>query len=162
MNAITTIAILLAGLVSLQLTADHLLRRRIARHMKSHWSGSLITDRYVDVDVTHLAKMNRLNALAGGITVRGNVVTQTQRQTTEKLITPKVWWKCVLPWPGKKVWVETLYTKVALLGAVLEYQAVSAWDWDEAWVIEIDSENIIASSNKAATALAYLQHRGVL
>lgn len=55
-----------------------------------------------------------------------------------------------------------MLTKVTLLGATLEYQAVSAWDWDEAWIIEVDADNIIASSNKIATALAYLQHRGVL
>lgn len=79
----------------------------------------------------------------------------------EQLITPKRWWKCVLPWPGKKKWAETVQAKAALLGAVVEYQAVSAWDWDEAWVIEVDPENIIASSNRTATCLAFLIHKGV-
>lgn len=111
--------------------------------------------------MTARAKANGINALGGAITVRGNKVTQTEIKTDQTLITPKFWWKCVLPWPGKRRWAETVLTKVALLGATLEYQAVSAWDWDEAWIIEIDPENIIASSNKLATALAYLEHRGV-
>jgi hypothetical protein len=121
--------------VGILLTADGMLRRRIARRMKHRWSGWLITEK-----VRHgMADLDR----------------------KEKIITPSKWWKCVLPWPGKKKWAETVLAKVALLGATPEYQAVSAWDWDEAWIIEVDEENIIASSNKIATALAYLNHRGV-
>lgn len=80
---------------------------------------------------------------------------------TEALLPPRKWWKCILPWPGKRKWAETVQAKAALLGATLEYQAVSAWDWDEAWVIEVNDDQIIASSNKTATALAYLKHRGI-
>ena len=90
----------------------------------------------------------------------GNLIGQ-QNEVIQQQLTPAVWWKCVLPWPGKKKWAETVLAKVALLGATPEYQAVSAWDWDEAWVIEIEDGNVIASSNKVATALCYLQHRGV-
>lgn len=77
------------------------------------------------------------------------------------IIKPSKWWKCVLPWWGKRKWAETVLAKATLLGATFEYQQVSAWDWDEAWVVEVDADNIIASSNKVATALAYLKHRGV-
>ena len=81
--------------------------------------------------------------------------------TTTRMIPPKHWWLCFLPWPGKRKWAETVQAKAALLGATFNYVAVSAWDWDEAWVIEVDSENIIASSNKTAAALAFLKHKGV-
>lgn len=84
-----------------------------------------------------------------------------QKNITEKLLAPRRWWKCILPWPGKKRWAETVQAKAALLGAEVEYQAVSAWDWDEAWVIEVDPENIIASSNRTAACLAFLIHKGV-
>lgn len=107
--------------------------------MKHRWSGWLITE---------------IDSLSANR-------TRVKTVTTQKIITSSKWWKCILPWPGKKRWAETVLAKVALLGATPEYQAVSAWDWDEAWVIEVDAENIIASSNKVATALAYLQHRGV-
>lgn len=129
---------------ALVLTADRTLRRQIVRRMKDRWSGWLLTEKITDVVFNQ----------------HGHAVAQTTK-TSQTLITPKTWWKCVLPWPGKRKWAETVLTKVALLGATLEYQAVSAWDWDEAWVIEIDHENIIASSNRIATALAYLEFRGV-
>jgi hypothetical protein len=131
------VAIIMGLWATLVLTADSMLRRRIARHMKHRWSGWLITEK----------------------SVYDNAGWNMEK--TQTIITPSKWWKCVLPWPGKKKWAETVLAKVALLGATPEYQAVSAWDWDEAWVIEVDPENIIASSNKVATALAYLNHRGV-
>lgn len=84
-----------------------------------------------------------------------------RRDMKQQIITGSTWWKSVLPWPGKKKWAETVLAKVALLGATPEYMAVSAWDWDEAWVIVIDGDSMIASSNKIATALAYLKHIGV-
>lgn len=133
----------IGGFLTLVLSADGLLRRKIARTMKHRWSGCLIT-----AEVTFLKDST------------GQVVGMSQKQI-ETVITPSNWWKCILPWPGKKRWAETVLTKVALLGATLEYQAVSAWDWDEAWVIEVDEDNVVASSNKIATALAYLHYRGV-
>lgn len=72
-----------------------------------------------------------------------------------------MWLACILPWPGKKKWADLVYTKVALLGAEMRYEAVSKWDWDEAWVIIIDDDNMIASSNRLGTALSYLKHMGV-
>jgi hypothetical protein len=136
-------AMFIALMVALVLSADGILRRKIARTMKHQWSGCLITEKV------------ELMVDANG----NNVGRQVER--VEKIITPSKWWKCVLPWPGKKRWAETVLAKVALLGATPEYQAISAWDWDEAWVIEVDGENAIASSNKVATALAYLEHMGV-
>lgn len=121
--------------VGIVLWVDGILRRKIKRILTGRQRGSLITNEVIDVNTTKPQQ----------------VVTQSNW----------LWWKSVLPWPGKKVWAETVLTKVALLGATIEYQAVSAWDWDEAWVIEVDPETVIASSNKIATALAYLEHRGV-
>lgn len=135
-----------SGMVGLVLSADSLLRRRMQRIISGQWTGSLITERVEVVD----------HGIHGGMRV-----TQEKTVTKVTLLRPSKWWKCVLPWPGKKKWAETVLAKVALLGATPEYQAVSAWDWDEAWVIEVDDENIIASSNKIATALAYLKHRGI-
>ena len=89
------------------------------------------------------------------------MTNSNEKAVLTPILAPREWWKCILPWPGKRKWAETMQAKAALLGATLEYQAVSAWDWDEAWVIEVDADNIIASSNKIATAWAYLKHRGV-
>lgn len=96
----------------------------------------------------------RITYSVGGRSVNNPAVQQP-------MIAGRSWWKSCLPWPGKRKWAETVLTKVALLGATLEYQAVSAWDWDEAWVIVVDADTIIASPNKVATALAYLKHMGV-
>lgn len=77
------------------------------------------------------------------------------------MIPNATWWKCVLPWPGKKAWAETQITKAVLLGAEFNYSAISAWDWDEAWTVDVGDDQIIASSSKVGCAIAYLQHRGV-
>lgn len=95
---------------------------------------------------------------------RGYVITYREGdRMTPEIISPQVpWWKCVLPWPGKKVWAETQITKAILAGAEFTYEAVSEWDWDEAWVVHMPGEDtVIASSSKVACALAYLKHKGL-
>lgn len=82
------------------------------------------------------------------------------REMSEVTIPFGQWMKCLLPWPGKRRWADTVITKVALLGGVIEYTAVSAFDWDEAWTIELGNE-IIASSNRVATGLMFLQEKGI-
>lgn len=114
--------------------------------MKHLWRGWLITEREIAYQIDN---------------GDGTFMHAQKVERVETIIPKLQFWKCVLPWPGKRKWAETVQTKVALLGATPEYQAVSAWDWDEAWVIEVDEDNIIASSNKTATCLAYLIHRGV-
>lgn len=128
---------------TLILWADHLLRRKLMRAIKRRWYGWKITSEIFAV-----------------VNNQGHVAVQELTHIETK-ITPHQWWKCILPWPGKRKWAETVLAKAALLGAIPKYQAVSAWDWDEAWVIEVDPENVIASSNRTATALAYLIYRGV-
>lgn len=93
----------------------------------------------------------------------GSIITRHGNGDIVASIIPEAnWWKCVLPWPGKKSWANIIITKATLLGAEFEYCAVSAWDWDEAWTVKIDHENIIAASNKTACALAFLKHCGVV
>lgn len=71
------------------------------------------------------------------------------------------WWWAVLPWPGKKKWEEVILAKTMMLGVEPEYVAVSELDWDEAWVITVDAENKICSTNRTACCWAYLKHIGV-
>lgn len=67
---------------------------------------------------------------------------------------------CTVPWPGRKEWSATILTQAMLLGGEPEYVAVSEWDWDEAWAINIGDDSAIASSNKTACAIAFLKHKG--
>lgn len=127
-----------ASIVALHLTADSMLRRTIKRRTIARWSGYKITERTV-----HTAP------------------AWTSRASEIEMIPPAKWWKCALPWPGKAKWAETVQAKAALLGATFNYCAVSAWDWDEAWVIDLGNDEVIASSNKTACALAFLKHHGV-
>jgi len=78
-----------------------------------------------------------------------------------ELMNTTEWWKCVLPWPGKAKWCDTHIAMAMLLGAEIQYQAVSAFDWDEAWVIEVEQDKLIASTSKVGVAIAFLKYKGV-
>lgn len=129
-------SVLLAVFLLLVLTADRSLRRRIKRNTIGALSGWKITG-----DRTWVGHMDDAHKI--------------------ELVSLPRWWKCILPWPGKTKWAETIFAKVALLGATIEYNAVSAFDWDEAYTVVVDDDKIIASSSRLATAIAYLKHMGV-
>jgi hypothetical protein len=67
-------------------------------------------------------------------------------------------WRAVLPWPGRRAFLESMVTYATLAGADFQYVAVAAWDYDEAWVIDLGDDKIIASSNKGICAIGYLKH----
>jgi hypothetical protein len=88
-------------------------------------------------------------------------MTRDSAEPIQPSVTGWLWYKCLLPWPGKKSWEDTQITKAVLLGAEFQYAAVSAWDWDEAWVVDVGDDQLIATSSKVACAIAYLKYKGV-
>jgi hypothetical protein len=125
-----------AGFGPLVLLADSILRRRIWRAIKGTGRGSRITveehrDSAGSTRSTYVASID-----AG-------------------------WWWAVLPWWGKAKWKAEILTKIILLGVKVEYVAVAELDWDEAYVITVDEQNKICSTNELACSWAYLKHIGV-